>query len=134
MQIVHFPEQLGARAPNVMGCLLTAEGQWVSLFHVADALRSGEAVTIRHATESELKRAESIVALYEVGFMVGTKIRTLLDQEAKDLVTSDGAAVNEQLGSITSRLVGLLDAEKQGQDTERQATDVGQPAAGPIPA
>jgi hypothetical protein len=101
MNVVYFPEQLNARAPALMGCLCAVpENRWLNLGDVAHALRNGEAVNIRQASPTELKRAEGLTALYEVGMIVGEKVKALLDQDPAATPEIKDAALYETLVSI----------------------------------
>jgi hypothetical protein len=89
MQVVYFGQELHRRAPEVIGCLcLEPDVQWVSLLEVVAAMESGETVTIRPASDSEMKRAESLVQLCEIGEQLGAKIGQLLDGKPKEALAA----------------------------------------------
>ncbi len=110
MLVVHFPEELYARAPKAIGRLcLAPSNEWVSLITVAEAVDRGETVTIRPASENELRRADAFVSLYEIGLAMGEKIGILLDKESPDDVKAHITAVREAVESVDLPLPGLLD-------------------------
>lgn len=87
MNTVFFNESLHARAPKVIGVLfLEKENQWVGLAEVVDAVRRGEVVTIRPASDVEMSRAEAIVSTFEVGQQISKNIQTLYDNKGPDEV------------------------------------------------
>lgn len=63
MKAVFFGEELEAAAPGVVGCLWdeSESGKWITLLDVVTVLRAGQGVTIRQATEGEMRRASAIV-------------------------------------------------------------------------
>jgi hypothetical protein len=103
MEIVYFPEELNARAPSTVGVLyFTPSHEWGTLFHVADVIRAGEAVTIRQATEEEVQRAEKRVVLYEIGVQLREQIGSLLDHEPPEVAVAQCAHLKEALESCTT--------------------------------
>jgi hypothetical protein len=81
MQIVHFPEEFQARAPDIMGRLRVAHShKWVAPADVLAAVNAGHAVTIRPATVAELARAEEYMALYGIHTQLATHVGSQLDQ------------------------------------------------------
>jgi hypothetical protein len=113
MQVVYFPEDLSARAPEVMGCLCATPGnEWVTLLDVVAAIQRREVVTVRPASESEMKRAEAYVALYEIGAMIGEKMNTLLDQAEPNVAVGVITEMCDELERLDQGPVELLDREK----------------------
>lgn len=108
MQAVYFGQELNKRAQEVIGCLcLEPNVEWVNLLDVVAAMDRGETVTIRPASVGEMKRAESLVSLCEIGEQLGAKIGELLDgkpEEALAAVTAirDAAetAMDEEIAPI----------------------------------
>jgi hypothetical protein len=80
MQVVYFPREDHEPAPADLGSLYNeATSSWVTINDVAAAIRRRENVSVRPATASELKRAEALSALFQIGLMLQQKIGTLLD-------------------------------------------------------
>ncbi len=112
MQVVYFGQDLNARAPDSVGCLCEApEAKWVTIFDVIAAIEAGENVAVRPASESEMRRAEAHVALYEIGWLLGQQMQTLLDQETDESVASKMAALHSGLESIDIQIPSILDCE-----------------------
>jgi hypothetical protein len=110
MQVVYFSQELQARAPAVLGCLYDeATKNWVTLFDVAAAIERRETVAIRPATESEMKRAEAIAALFDIGVMLGQKVEALLDQDTPEVVKGKITAIREAMESVDTGPPELLD-------------------------
>ncbi|WUR14718.1 hypothetical protein E7V67_006305 [[Empedobacter] haloabium] len=112
MRAVFFPEELNDRAPNVIGHFCADPGhEWLTLLDIVDAIRRGEEVTIRPATDSELKRADAYISLYEIGTMLGEKLVTLLDREDPGVADAKLAAFAEMVttSDINSSMSPLLD-------------------------
>lgn len=83
MDFVFFPDHLATRSPGYIGNLCIApSGQRATLTDVTDALQRRDSVSIRQASEAELKRAEALASLFEIGVLLGQKLETLLDQDA----------------------------------------------------
>lgn len=113
MQFVYFPEELNARAPETVGCLCAApSGEWVSLLDIVAAIQRRETVSIRPASEGEMRRAEAYVALYEIGMMLAEKMEVLLDQETADVATQKTTAIRDAIESIDVELPAILDCAK----------------------
>jgi hypothetical protein len=80
MNLVYFDRQLSDLAPNVIGAFCHDPGaRWATLIDIMTALDNRESVTIRPASESELQRAESIIALHEVTEQLASRFGGLLD-------------------------------------------------------
>lgn len=89
MQAVYFGQELNKRAPDIVGCLyLDPAAKWVTLFDLVAAMDRGETITIRPASQSEMKRAECLVALYEISWQLGAKIGELLDGKPKEALAA----------------------------------------------
>lgn len=89
MQVVYFGQELNRRAPEVIGCMcLEPDVKWVSLLDVVAAMERREPVTIRPASDAEMKRAESVVALYEIGQQLGAKISEILDDKPNEAIAA----------------------------------------------
>jgi hypothetical protein len=89
MQAVYFGLELNKRAPELIGCLCTEPDiKWINLLDVCAAMAAGETVTIRPASDAEMKRAEGAVALYEIGQQLGAKIGELLDGKPKEALAA----------------------------------------------
>jgi len=123
MQVVHFPEELHARAPSVVGVLYFASTQeWGTLFNVIDVVRTGETVTIRQATPQEVERAEKRVVLYEIGVQLGAHIGSLLDHEPPEVAAAHCANFTEALKSApTFALPDLVQGDAEPGAAATQA-------------
>lgn len=121
MEIVYFPEELHARAPSTVGVLYFAPThEWGTLFNVIDVVRSGEAVTIRQATEQEVERAEKRVVLYEIGVQLGAHIGSLLDHEPPEVAAAHCANLAEVIKSVP--MPELPDVVQNDAEPEAAAT------------
>ncbi|MFC0131398.1 hypothetical protein CR105_03050 [Massilia eurypsychrophila] len=110
MQVVYFSQELQARAPGVLGCLFNEDTKgWVSLIDVAAAIERRENVTVRPATETEMKRAEAVAALFDIGVQLGQKVEALLDQETPEVVRGTITAIREAMESVEAGPADLLD-------------------------
>lgn len=108
MQVVFFPENLCARAPDILSCLYSwPDNQKTSIPEVIEAIRRNELIMIRPASESELKRAEAMIALFDIGVMIGQKVQVLLDQ-FPERVNGKLTAIRDALESVDEP-VSLLD-------------------------
>lgn len=88
VELVYFGEELCERAPGAIGCLYHDAGkEWVPGMQVFELIRLNMPLTIRPATESEMKRAEALAALYEIGKQIGDKIEHILDQESPEVIS-----------------------------------------------
>lgn len=110
MQVIFFSQELAARAPAAVGCLFD-EGtkNWVTLFDIAAAIERRENVTIRPASESEMKRAEAVAALFDIGVMLGEKVAALLDQDTPEVVRQKITAIRDAMESVETGPPELLD-------------------------
>ena len=89
MQAVYFGQELNKRAPDIVGCLYLDSGaQWVTLVDVVAAMDRGETISIRPASDAEMKRAEGVVALYEIGQQISAKIGQILDGKPKEALAA----------------------------------------------
>lgn len=87
MEFVFFGEELPNRAPDVVGHVFDVEGnQWASMLDVVVALLSGKNVSIRQATESELKRAEALILVQELGYGIAWCVGQLMEQDGPEAV------------------------------------------------
>lgn len=117
MQIVHFPEELQARAPDIMGRLRVAHSQkWVTPADVVAVINDGQTVTIRPATEVELKRAEAYMALYGIHTQLGAHVGNQLDPASSMQSDARFEAGMDALGSCDVSL-----AEVFAQASTREA-------------
>lgn len=106
MEAVYFGFEFQKKAPEVFGHMCRApSGEWVTLGDVAAAIESGETVTVRPASKSEMRRAEDFIALIEVGKQLGAKLGSLLDQYAPKEATG---AVTEIRDAVESSLSGHM--------------------------
>jgi hypothetical protein len=117
MNYVHFGISFQHRAPEIFGCICTDEGKWVTLEDIVIALQVGEHVSIRQASESELKRAEALVALRTINEEVNRQLYQLLDQ--CDPASVGGAIIGARDAVASSFVnqgiaVELLDRAPQG--------------------
>ena len=86
-EFIYWPEQLNQAAPQLFGVLSSAAPfQWVGLVDVAGCVTAGEQVLIRPASAAEVKRAESLIALWDIGARLGQHIENLLDQHGQEAV------------------------------------------------
>jgi hypothetical protein len=100
MEFVFFGEDLPNRAPDVIGHVYDVEGnQWASMFDVILALMEGKKVSIRQATETELKRAEALIVVQELGYNIALCVHQLMEQDGPDAVD---AALNHVRGVFES--------------------------------
>lgn len=115
MQVVYFDEELVEQAPDVLGLFyVEPSGVATDLRQILEAIRNHEIVEIRPASKSELKRAEAMIALYELGAQVGAKIGQLLDGrpgEALTTVTAFRDATESALDSFYSPIDATNTAE-----------------------
>lgn len=112
MNVVFFGEDLNARAPHAVGCLFDeGAGGWTDLIKVAQALRGGEAVQIRQATETERKRAEALTEIYELSALLGARLCQLYENQgagvAEDAIFELHRAIMDAQGEYPT--VQLLD-------------------------
>lgn len=122
MQVVFFPEEFHTRAPTIMGHLRAAAShKWVTLNDVIETVRAGQAVTIRPASETELKRAEGYIALYDIGVQLAAHLGELLDQ---DPAAPADAKLDAGLDALISVDVGLPQAFDQASVGETLASSV----------
>lgn len=100
MDFVFFGQELPERAPATVGHVFDVEGnQWSSMLDVVVALLAGQNVSIRQATESELKRAEALIGLRDAGYHIAHCVHHLLEQDGPDVVTGALAHVRDVLES-----------------------------------
>ena len=86
-EFIYWPEQLNKAAPQLFGVLSSATPfQWVGLVDVAACVMAGDHVQIRQASASEVKRAESMIALWDIGAKLGEHLENLLDQHGPEAV------------------------------------------------
>jgi hypothetical protein len=110
MLVVHFPQELHERAPDAIGRLCVAPNAiWTSLVELAAIVNRGEIVTIRPASDAEVRRAEAYVSLYEIGQAMNEKIGALLDKESPEAVQAKITAVRDAIDSVDIKLPALLD-------------------------
>lgn len=89
MNVVYFGQEFHQRAPDAIGCLCVEPStEWVSLLDICAAMARGEVVTIRPASEGEMKRAEMLVSIHEIGMQMGMKITELLDGKPKEAMAA----------------------------------------------
>lgn len=102
VELVYFGEELCQRAPGIVGSLYHGSSkQWVSALEAVEAVKAKFPIVIRPATESEMRRAEALVAMHDIGRQIGEKLNQLLDQEtpeevqkAKDVLRTHLAAID----------------------------------------
>lgn len=100
MNVVYFSEELANRAPgHIYPLCEEPSGAWVSLVDVVEAIRRREPVTIRPATEGEMRRAEAATALYEIGLLLSEKLNTLLDQQSPKVFAGAMTALRDAMES-----------------------------------
>ena len=109
MQLVHFPEAFHQAAPAIIGHFcVDPTGDWLTLGEVILVIQAGHTVTVRHATDNELKRAEAFVALYQVGQQLAAKMNAVLDFHPPEKAAEAKAAFEDAL-SVDGHLPGILD-------------------------
>ncbi|MDO8310364.1 MAG: hypothetical protein Q7T25_00345 [Sideroxyarcus sp.] len=81
MKLVYFNEPLVARGAGVISHFYwEEESKWIFLTDIILGFHRMENITLRPATETETRRAETIISLYEIGVMLGKKVGDVLDQ------------------------------------------------------
>lgn len=86
-EFIYWPEQLHNTAPQLFGLLSSASPfQWVAMQDIAGCVVNGEAVQIRPASANEIKRAQSILAMCEIGAKLGEHIENLFGQHGDEAV------------------------------------------------
>lgn len=101
MNFVYFGQDLNRRAPDLFGHICNDPmTQWVGLLDISAALQSGHSVSIRHATESELKRAEALIALRNVGEEMARSIHQLLDEHPAAVATAAMTRIRDAIESV----------------------------------
>lgn len=113
MQFVHFPDSLVESAPaGTLSSLYTSpDNVPAKLLDLIHAITRGETVTVRPATASELKRAEAIIALVQIGSMIGEKFGVLLDQEPENVLHGQLTAMREAMEESVMHPPEILDRE-----------------------
>ena len=110
MNLAYFPEEFHQAAPTILGHFCQEpNGDWLTLVEVVETIQAGHTVTIRHATESEMKRAEAFVALYQVGQELAAKLGAVLDLHPPEKVDAAKAATCDIL-SAEIPFPAILDA------------------------
>jgi len=108
MQVAFFSEELMSRGG--LPCFFSqATGQHLAMDELDAAIRRGETVTIRPASSSEMKRAEALVTLVEIGRMIGAKVEALLDQKPREDVTATVTTIRDAIESVGASQNELLD-------------------------
>lgn len=121
MQVVHFPEEIQARAPDIMGRLRVEHSQkWVTPADVVAAINAGQAVAIRPATQEELKRANTYIALYGMSTQLAAHVGGQLDPAS---TMHPEAQLEAGMDALVSCDVSL--AEVFAQAATREALAVG---------
>lgn len=106
MQLVFFGSELNQRAPEVVGVFYEPTlPMWVSLQEALGVLMAGHSVSIRPATETEMKRAERLIVLHEVGFQMAKATHEALEdtcepEEVKAALTALRSALEEASDSM----------------------------------
>jgi len=100
MNLVFFPEELNERAPLAMGVLAAPAGGWANVCDIFALLREGEPISIRQASDSEIKRAEQLVAIYEIGKELAARHTALLDAEPVEVQQACLTAMRDALEGI----------------------------------
>lgn len=86
MKVIYFGTELHRRAPEVMGVFCSdPEGQWLTVPEFLQAIERGECVDTRPASPTEMKRAEAMVALYEICVQLGYNLGALLDKDEPEV-------------------------------------------------
>ena len=101
MNVVHFSKELSVRAPYALSILYEEpSGLPVTLEAVLEAIGRREHVTVRPASESEMRRAEAYVVLAEIGNKIAEKMAALLDQDEPKVVTAKITSMRDALESV----------------------------------
>lgn len=104
-EFIYWPEYLHQTAPQLLGVLSSAEPfQWVGLPDVVAQVVAGESVQLRHASASEIKRAESMIALWDIGVKLSEHLETLLDQHGTDAVIEAKLSLQDAVLSLPGQL------------------------------
>jgi len=110
MQLAYFPEEFHQAAPAILGHFCAEpNGEWLTLADVVQTIQSGRKITIRHATETEMARAEAFVALYQVGQELAKKLDAVLDLHPPEKLEAARAATCDIL-SAELPFPAILDA------------------------
>ncbi len=114
MNLVYFPEEFHQAAPAILNYFCQEpNGEWMDLVDVVKVIQTGEQITIRHATETEMKRAESFVALYQVGQELAARLDAVLDMHPPAQAEAAKAAAVDALSSEIP-FPSILDAAAGG--------------------
>jgi hypothetical protein len=101
MHVVYFSQELQLRAPAALGCLYhEATHTWVTLLDLENAIKRREEVTVRPATATELKRAEAVAAMFNIGLALREKIGALLDQDAPEVARGKLTAIRDAMEAV----------------------------------
>lgn len=111
MNAVFFNEELHARAPTSVGTILADDGRWIGLAEVADAMRAGEVVTIRPASACELRRAEAIVEVVEIGAKLAGHLQILYQNKGQDAVDDAICNLHQAVTAVNFAEIALVDEE-----------------------
>ncbi|MYN45930.1 hypothetical protein GTP23_12815 [Pseudoduganella sp. FT93W] len=110
MNVVYFPDEIAERAPDIFSSLcIEPSGEFLSIQELIAAIVRRENVNIRPATETEIKRAEAYVALFEIGMMLGEKLNTLFDQDAPNVAVGKLTELREAVESCDWASIQILD-------------------------
>jgi len=83
IELVYFGNEHRERAGDAVGSVYnSADKEWITPLQVVEAIKLRMAVSIRPATETEMKRMHEHVALYEIGRQLEIKVGHLLDRDA----------------------------------------------------
>lgn len=114
-EIVYFGDELQKRAPGAVGQLyFGGTPEWITADDVIEAVKRKIPVCIRPATESEMKRAEALAALYEIGQQIGQRVGQLLDQETPEDIQKAKARMAQTLFAANTP-ANLLDKVQAGE-------------------
>jgi hypothetical protein len=95
IELVYFEGEHYKRAPGVVGRIYNAVGkEWITTEQIVEAVQLKMPLTIRPANDSEMKRLEAVVAMYEIGQEIAKKFAHILDQDdPAEVEKVQGAAI-----------------------------------------
>jgi hypothetical protein len=109
MNAIFFGEELNARAPNVVGALCRDDGYWIGFPDVLQAMRNGEIVTIRPATEAEYKRAAALVEIHDLGMRIAEMQAEIFGNQGPEVIEEAIFQLHQAIMSAPFPDVAMID-------------------------